>query len=296
MKHDTVRSPCKKTHSNMTTSSEDNGTTSLAYNCPDSSWNERFTNVMTLDTKNRVALFAFNVILLFFTVFLNLLSLLTIRKSSQLKNKLCYFVILLQSAVDFVVGVFTIPMSIFYLATPLLGIQNCLAIALMYILMLVIPSLAPVTLSAMTVERYIGVLHPYFYHRNVTKRRILIYASVAGSLCVSNIGLIFYGPSMFGVSSTIIMVSFFLFIAYAYTRIFLVVRKLARAENRPADCNQHDNQSGRRRIFQEIKHAKSCFIVVIWYGVLLLPISLTPIFVDYAQVNRGVYIFWFLTL
>ena len=180
MKYDTVRSPCKKTHSNMTTSSEDNGTTSLAYNCPDSSWNERFTNVMTLDTKNRVALFAFNVILLFFTVFLNLLSLLTIRKSSQLKNKLCYFVILLQSAVDFVVGVFTIPLSIFYLATPLLGIQNCFAIALMYILMLVIPSLAPVTLSAMTIERYIGVLHPYSYHRNVKKRRILIYAGVAG--------------------------------------------------------------------------------------------------------------------
>ena len=43
--------------------------------------------------------------------------------------------------------------------------------------------LSIVTLSALTIERYIGVLHPYQY-RKVTKKRILMY------ICGSSVAII----------------------------------------------------------------------------------------------------------
>ena len=265
---------------------------SFSATCSHDIWNERFKILSTMDTKNRMLLIAFNAMLVFSTVSLNFLSLVTIRKSPQLKNKLCYFVILVQSAGDLVVGVVNIPLLIIILTMPLLGIENCLVFRLLFISMLLPISLTPVFLSAMTIERYIGVLHPYSYQTLVTKRRILTYVGVTGSLCVGNAALMFYGPRA---SIIIIMLTFFLFIAYAYTRIYLVVRKLDRPENRPAGSNQQGNQNKRRRLLREIKHAKCCFIVVICYGVLLLPSSLTSVFHAFG-VNRGVYNCWLFSL
>ena len=245
-----------------------------------------------MDMPNRFFLIAVNAVLIFSTIFLNLISVITIRKSSQLKNKICYFVILIQSTVDCVGGISSIPLFIITLTMPSLGLRNCLAFRSIFVSMLVVPSLAPVSLSALTAERYIGVLHPYSYKTLVTKRRILISFAVVGFLCAAHAIFMFDGPR---ISTTIIMLSFFLFIGYAYTRIYLVVRKLDRAENKPAGCVSQDHYSRRRRLLREIKLAKCCFIVVILYGVFMLPSSLSTLFARLG-VSRGVYNCWLFTL
>lgn len=245
-----------------------------------------------MDMQNRFLLISVNAVLIFSTIFLNLISVITIRKSSQLKNKICYFVILVQSAVDCVGGISSIPLFIITLTMPSLGLKNCLVFRLIFVSMLVVPSLAPVSLSAMTAERYAGVLHPYSYQSLVTKRRVLIYVGVAGFLCAAHAVFMFNGPR---ISIAVIMLSFFLFITYAYTRIYLVVRRLDRPESRPAGSVSQDNHSGRRRLLREIKHAKCCFIVVFLYGIFMLPSSLVTVFASLG-VNRGVYNCWLFTL
>ena len=105
-------------NSDMSHASKGNNT--LQEKCAQNRFNELLTVVIAMDTKNRILLIAFNVLLMFCTIFLNLLSVVTIRKSSQLKNKLYYFVILIQSAVDFGVGVLSITSLIAFLAIPLL--------------------------------------------------------------------------------------------------------------------------------------------------------------------------------
>ena len=265
---------------------------SLSKNCPDKIWNERFIILYKMDMQDRFLLIAVNAVLIFSTIFLNLISVITIRKSSQLKNKICYFVILVQSAVDCVGGISSIPLFMIILTMPSSGLKNCLVFRLIFVSMLVVPSLAPVSLSAMTAERYIGVLHPYSYQSLVTKRRVLIYVGVAGFLCAAHAIFMFNGPR---ISTTVIMFTFFLFTAYAYARIYLVVRKLDRLESRPANSVSKDNHSRRRCLLREIKHAKCCFIVVILYGVFMLPSSLFTLFASLG-VNRGVYNCWLFTL
>ncbi len=130
--------------------------------------------------RNRIAVVAFNCMLLLLTIGLNGISIITIRKSSQLRNKVCYFIFLLQSVVDLSVGVLGIPLFIYYLLIPFLDTSNCTFIILALRTTHLVCALSVITLSAMTIERYIGVLHPYYYETKVTRKRILIYVCGCG--------------------------------------------------------------------------------------------------------------------
>ena len=72
-----------------------------------------------------------------YLLFLNGLAVVTIFKSSQLNSKPCYFIVLFQSMFDLGVGVFRIPLFIYYLANSIGGIFNCFAASLGYRLTLV---------------------------------------------------------------------------------------------------------------------------------------------------------------
>ena len=72
----------------------------------------------------QVTVLVINCLLIFSTISLNGISIITIRKSSQLRNKICYFVILLQSIVDLGVSVLSILLFIYYLLFPVLKTVN----------------------------------------------------------------------------------------------------------------------------------------------------------------------------
>ena len=150
-----------------------------------------------------------------------------------------------------------LPAFIVLLALPFLGIRSCLAFRALFVSTLVVNLLAPVTLFTLTVERYIGVIHPYSCQTILNKERILLFARVAGSLCVAIVSLLLLNVKWIFVIFGLLLLAFFIFITFAYTRICLIVRQL--------DGDQPNNASQRRRLFREIRHAKSCFIVVIAY-------------------------------
>ena len=129
---------------------------------------------------NLIAMLVMNCVLLISTILLNGISVITIKKSSVLKGKVCYFVILVQSVVDLGVGLLSIPLFISYLIFPFVNTGNCTLIILSIGASYLPPGFSVVTLSAMTIERYIAVLHPYSYQTRVTKKRILTYVCGVG--------------------------------------------------------------------------------------------------------------------
>jgi hypothetical protein len=271
-----------------------------AANCPEfvhKAWEKWLVIVYGMDTTNRTLLIAFNIILLLSTTFLNALSVVTIRSSPQLNNKLCYFVILLQSAVDFVVGVASIPLFIVYLATPLLGIQSCIATVVLIESVILAPAVSSFTLAAITAERYIGVLHPYAYRNRLTERQILTYASASSLYSLVSIVLSTFVPGVLIYSVCVVFPALFVFTAYAYTRIYLVVRRLDNSQIKPAEIARQNNGK-RRRLLREIKHAKSCFIVVVCFAVCLMPTALGPFLVNHlaTSVSYASYGTWTITL
>ena len=74
----------------------------------------------------------------------------------------------------------------------------------------------------------------------------------------------------------------FVFTAFAYTRIYLVVRKLNRTQNQPSDVEEV-NLTRKKLFLREIKQAKSCFIVVMCFFIL----SFLPPMVFTSNINTA---------
>ena len=230
-------------------------------------------------------------VMLFPAIILNSMSVITILKSSQLKNKTCYFLILVQSTVDsLAVGLVGIPLYSFFLISELVGVGNWIASFLAFQTAFIPSALSIITLSVMTAERYIRVLHPYSYSTKVTKKRIVIYVACGGFFVVATFGLSFHVKALIGKVLTAMILLFLITTIFAYTRIYLVVRRLARSRNRLADANE-ENPRG-KNIFREVKQAKSCFILILAFLIFLLPISTSAFFLHLDPFKFFVFRSW----
>ena len=236
-------------------------------------------------------------ILIIPTVLLNAVAVITISKSSQLKSKPCYFIILVQSMIDLAVGVLGIPLFIFFLANGTGGVSNCFA-AMMALKSTLIPVvLSVVTLSAMTLERYIAILHPYAYSTQVTKKRLLISVGSGAMLVISWIFLSFFIHGTIRTGAAVITTFIFFFNAFAYTRIYLVVKKLARSQNQLHDAFAEENLTRMKLFLREMKQAKSCFIVVIcFFFLVFLPTAISPaVSANFNKFDKLEYTNWTVT-
>ena len=247
---------------------------------------------------NHIFAVAFNAILTIPTILLNAIAAITILKSSQLNNKPCYFIILVQSVIDLAVGVLGIPSFIVFLAGGMGGNSNCL-VAILAVKSSVIPyGISTITLSAATLERYIAILHPYVYTSWVTKKRLLIYTVCGVALTLSAIVLSLRNNRLFEIFATVIVTVHFIFTAFAYTRIFLIVKKLVRSSKKLHDAGAAKNLSKMKLLLQEIKQAKSCFLVVICFCALVFlpPAIAVPLFASLDKFDRLAIAVWVGTL
>ena len=202
------------------------------------------------------------------TVLLNAVSIVTILKSSQLQSKPCYFIILVQSVIDLAIGVLGIPLNLAYLIQGITGTSNCFGTFLARKPTILPIAASTITLSAMTMERYIAILHPFAYSTKVTKKRILVYVG-SGTVLTFFVIIVSFAiqPAipMFGV---LLVTLVFSFTVFAYTKIYLVVRKLNHARKQPFDAEEQKNLTRKKLFLREIKQAKSCFIVVMCFFIL----------------------------
>ena len=245
--------------------------------------------------RSRIAVLFVNCILFFLTIFLNGISIITIRRSSQLRGKVCSFVMLLQSVFDLGVGVVAIPFFIFYLLFPFLSTSNCTFTILARRVTRVTCGLSVVTLSAMTLERYIGVLHPYYYEAKFTKKKILIYMGTFVLCIFPVLAYSFRDDRVANIFTRVLRILFFVFTAFAYVKIYRVIRKLIRSEKRPA-CESHKKRSIWKRQIRERRQATSCFLVVACFAFFLLPSLLSAVAFRPGTVDFVVYQNWSITL
>ena len=217
---------------------------------------------------NHIFAIAFDGILIIPTILLNGVAVITILKSSQLNSKPCYFIILLQSTFDLAVGMVGIPLYIYYLANSIGGISNCFAAVLARRLPVAPYGGSAIALTAMTVERYIAILHPYAYKTRVSKKRLLKFIGAGGTVEFLVIIFSFKSISFLQIYLILKVTVVFFITAYVYTRIYLVVKKLARSQKKPHDGNAEKNLTKMKLLLQEIRQARSCFMVVVCYFVL----------------------------
>ena len=230
------------------------------------------------------------------TVLLNSISLFTIWKSSHLKEKLCYFLIFLQSIFDVAVGVLSMPSMIALAALELQGMASCIHVVFLLSMAYVPVGASLTTICLLTFERYMSILHPIFHRSNVTKARMLI------CVCCGTAWFVVTGPVLRVISekistalNVIVIVIFLAFNTCAYVKIYLAVKNMRFSNRCIGDFSTEQSSSNmdeKRKLFRERNLAKSCALVVLICYICYLPFAFCFIYFSDDPIHFRVATFW----
>ena len=169
-----------------------------------------------------------NLILCFVGTFLNALVVYVFWRTSKLRYKVSYFMIMVLSSVDLLVTLIVHPAHLVMSIAEIVGKPRCVYKAFYHIATIVLSGMSFLTFFVMNVERYLSIVHPIFHLRHVTKLRCLIVCSVFWSLTI------FCGPVAYPLNLdvefviTVMALIVMLGTCYIYIAIFYIARKRRR--------------------------------------------------------------------
>ena len=230
------------------------------------------------------------------TVLLNAISVLTIWKSSHLKEKICYFLILIQSVFDISVGVISVPANIALASLELRGIASCVDVVVLQAIAYIPAGISLTAICLLTFERYLSILHPIVHRSRATKARMLACA------CCAVIFVTITGPLIRLISgklhtamNAVIVLFFLVFNTFAYTRIYFAVKKMKFSNDGVGDYSTEQKSSKmeeKRKSLRERSLAKSCGLVVLLCYFCYIPFSVCYLYFVKDPVNFRLAICW----
>ena len=213
-----------------------------------------------------------NVILIICAVILNCASILTISRCSQLKGKVCYLLILIQSLVDLLIALGTAPLYILIQASDIAGTANCVVNFYVKLVAVMPLCLSAATLCALSFERYLAVIYPLFHRTRKAKRFLLVCVGCHCAVIIILFPFLLFYNAVYYVLITGNMSLSLAFHAFIYIRIFLALRRRFRQEIRPVGKEPNVSSPARTRCCsKEMKLAKSCFCVLLAFIFCSLP-------------------------
>ena len=236
-----------------------------------------------------ILLCVLNIVFFFSGVILNTLVIITIFKVTQLRKKLCHFMIMVLSCSD-LLSVLTFSSGlILLLIARITGNYHLLVTKELfyYERFSKLPvAISMNTLLVMCIERYLGVYYPIFHKTSVTRRRLLTLFTVLCIIPTAWLIVSLYNHFLFlmGLMSVVIYNILFAFLNY---KLFMISRKM---RSRNATISEK-----RRRM--QLKHintcllSNGCFVLPLIPTVLNIVMSLlegttaTSIFLSYVWAN-----------
>jgi hypothetical protein len=238
-----------------------------------------------------------NSIMILPAIFLNCISAITIFKNSQLKEKVSYFLIAVQSVVDAAIGLLALPSLVYIISSEIYGSPNCSLHFLLFKTTYLFTALSVLTLCAMTVERYFGIFRPLTHRTSVTSTRVLTGLAIGTLWPFLSITVSLKYPTFYKISSTIGTTLFLSLTTYVYGKIWIGMKSRQRKLATAVSCaSQPTNLNERQRMEKETKLAKSCFLVVVCCVICLLPMSFNSVYQKLDIFRNRVAYLWSLTL
>ena len=230
---------------------------------------------------NYIVVLIFNIILTISTIFLNSVTILAYVKSTLLKSKKSYFLIMLLSVNDLLVGLFGNGSFVTLLVTIIIGYPRCEIYTLSHFTSFCLLAMSIMSLLGLNIERYLSILHPFYHRTKLTKPKLL--KMVAGHWFF--VGALVGGILAFGVVLTIIIRCVFALNALSTLYIHLSIYIAARRRLRVTDPHEKKKQITEARVpqrranikkaLQNYKMAKSCAIMVGLVYICNVPIAVT---------------------
>ena len=223
----------------------------------------------------------FSVIVTLTTIVLNLLTLLTLRRTPRLRNNILLYLVMILSIIDAGTGIFCYPSFTVRMTYELMEIPNNWIKYLQSNLFKLSSILSLSLVSAIGMERYLSVIHPVIHRNRVTKKKLLLLLVFIWSICTFPFAtaILINKPLNFIITATLLLL--ILLTMYAYIRIgFAVIRcKVRHGEVLNACVGQEESGGGnvneRRKekigILKQLKMAKSSFLIALCYLFCYMP-------------------------
>lgn len=203
--------------------------------------------------RHLIVLFVVNIIFALSGVILNLFVIASLMKSSQLRKKLCHFMVVVISFFDLINVITGQPLLLAELVLwmseenkLLKDLEKCVRFTFAFV------GSSLLALLVMSIERYLGAYHPIFHQKFLTKRRLLLFLAF---LIVLNIAMNRIATlnnvarcAMYIVFSGLYLPPF-LFVNY---KLFTMSRKLSRDRATSFPTRQYRN----------LKSVSTCLLVV----------------------------------
>ena len=209
-------------------------------------------------------------------IFLNSVVLISLRRSSQLRKKLCYFMIQVLSFSDLLAATLTHP--IFILSTIMWSMDShSKEVDIMWkyaaFLFLGFSLLALFTLS---VERFTALKYPFFHQTAVTKRRLVFFLLFFVALLVAVAPLLYFEQRAFCLARYVLMSIFILLllfvIVYMNYKMFLIAK--SKNENQTTTTTstmKSTNKEKRKKTKKHVKNISTCCLAVLCFGICSFP-------------------------
>ena len=222
---------------------------------------------------NMIFLCIVNFSLMVSGAFLNSVVIISLWRSSQLRNKLCYFMILVLSGFDLAVVVINHPILI--ISTMFWSMQSSNKVfghIIGPLITIQLGGLSMFALLALNIERFLALRYPFFHQRAVTKTRIKVclvfWMIIQVSLSPLNY---FYGIT---IVHALITVYVFLFLcAFTYSNYKMFVIAKSKSENRRVSAGStaisSNHETKARKL--NIKNISTCCLSVVCFFICSLP-------------------------
>ena len=217
---------------------------------------------------SHVICFVFNIVQTILIVILNYPAIYAFYKSSQLRKKTTFFLIMVLSASDLIIGLVVEPLFLVHLGREIYGHENCLIFVLNVIILSLVLPFSIVTYLVLNFEIYLSVMHPIFHKSKVTKRRIFRLLLVLWSVLIIREYLFVYILSRrtFDVIVTFLMSLEVAAILLMQGRIFLAVYQRRRINMANVRCG--------KAFLRGVRDAKSCLFVLLCTACCYLPAAI----------------------
>ena len=223
---------------------------------------------------NAIFLCFVNVSFMVAGIFLNSVVIISIWKSSQLRKKLCYFMILVLSCADLIAIAFTHPAiivwTIFWYMKTSLEDENKLIVP--FIIAMLLGGSSMSALLTLSVERFLALKYPFFHQTAVTKRRLMLFLAFWMIMLVILCPLAYFVGKLF---RCILITAFVVFICFVFVylnyKMFIIAESKRKMESVPSTSTVTCSYQQRKRRLMNFNNISTCSLAIGCFFVCSFP-------------------------
>ena len=221
---------------------------------------------------NALFLCLVNVAFMIAGMFLNSVVIVTLKRSTQLRKKPCYFLIFVLCCCDLAAVTASHPVVITKAICWFTQNDRKEKFILAYVVCVVLTGFSVFALLTLSVERFLALKYPFFHQISVTKTRLVVFLGSVMIIVVSLSPWLYSRGEGFRDMFISVLVSFlFLMFIYLNYNMFIIAKAKRKAEKPATSAEERPGHAERKRFKLNFKNISTCSLAIGCFFVSFCP-------------------------